>query len=445
MKRLILYTLATLFAVASSFDSLFAQARVARSEFICFDKREDAEKDIRDNIDKYVDFCPELLFEDSGTVRAVYEQVVDVPAAWNDFSAYLHVENVGADYAIFINGEQVTKPIDRYTPVEIFLSPYLEQGPNTIAVVVVAEPYMERIVENLILPARKQFENCYIFAQRRVGVFDYNVRLLPDAENKYGRLKLDVTVDNTFTTDEVLELGYDLYDPTGKLVDFTVNRYTFAAESRDTVTFQPYCYNSNQFRWSEGNPKLYTAMLYVKRGGVLREYISMKVGFAKYGYNEKGEILLFDKPLYLNKQRYNAASDAKTTESQIKALKAKGINCLCPEYPQPQWFYSICDRVGMYVIDSAAVASPTSADNREVDGTPSNDPDLLEDYLLRVEAMYRRAQNHVSIIAFSLGSAETGNGYNLYKAYELLKSYGDSRAIIFEGAAGEWNTDLINE
>ena len=154
MKRLILYTLATLFAVASSFDSLFAQARVARSEFICFDKREDAEKDIRDNIDKYVDFCPELLFEDSGTVRAVYEQVVDVPAAWNDFSAYLHVENVGADYAIFINGEQVTKPIDRYTPVEIFLSPYLEQGPNTIAVVVVAEPYMERIAENLTLPAR---------------------------------------------------------------------------------------------------------------------------------------------------------------------------------------------------------------------------------------------------------------------------------------------------
>ena len=64
---------------------------------------------------------------------------------------------------------------------------------------------------------------------------------------------------------------------------------------------------------------------------------------------------------------------------------------------------------------------------------------------MRVEAMYRRAQNHVSIIAFSLGSAETGNGYNLYKAYELLKSYGDSRAIIFEGAAGEWNTDLINE
>ena len=60
---------------------------------------------------------------------------------------------------------------------------------------------------------------------------------------------------------------------------------------------------------------------------------------------------------------------------------------------------------------------------------------------MRVEAMYRRAQNHVSISAFSLGG-NIGNGYNMYKAYELLKSYGDSRPIIFDGAQGEWNSDI---
>jgi beta-galactosidase len=56
--------------------------------------------------------------------------------------------------------------------------------------------------------------------------------------------------------------------------------------------------------------------------------------------------------------------------------------------------------------------------------------------------MYRRAQNHVCIIAFRLANDPSGNGYNLYKAYELLKSFGDSRAVIYEGADGEWNTDL---
>lgn len=442
MKRLTLYAALLLVVATLSAQTLVAQALVARSEFICYDKREDAVADVRDNIDKYIAFSPVLQFEDSGKVRAVYEQIVDIPAAWQDFRTYLHMENVGADYTIFINGEQITEPVDRFTPTEIFISPYLEQGENTLAVVVVAEEYMDALSEQLSLPEREQFTNCYIFAQRRVGVFDYNVRLLPVGDNDYGRLKLDVYVDNSFTTDEELELGYDLYDPNGKLVDYTVNRYLIGAQSRDTITFKPYSYNSNAFRWSERNPKLYTAMIYVKRGGVNREYIPLKVGFAEYGYNEKGEITLFGKPLYLNKERYNSAADAKTTESQIKALKAKGVNCLCPDYPQPQWFYSLCDRLGVYVIDCAAISSPSLGDNRNVGGTPSNDPLLKDEYLRRVDAMYRRAQNHVSIIAFSLGGSTTGNGYNMYKAYELLKSYGDTRPILFEGAQGEWNSDI---
>jgi hypothetical protein len=30
----------------------------------------------------------------------------------------------------------------------------------------------------------------------------------------------------------------------------------------------------------------------------------------------------------------------------------------------------------------------------------------------------------------------------MYKAYEALKAKGDSRAIIYGGADGEWNSDL---
>ena len=442
MKKVILYTLALVAMALSTHQEVMAQARIARSEFLCYDKREDAQNDIRTKIENYIAISPSLQFEESsGVVRAVYEQQIDVPAAWNDFSAYLHMESVGADYTIFINGGQICDPIDKFSPADLYISPYLEQGTNTLAVVIVAEPYMERLAEGLTIAQRTKFENCYIFAQRRVGVYDYNVRLLPDSLNRFGRLQLDITVENSFTTDEELELGFDLYDPEGKLVDYSVNKFRFEGNTRDTVTFKPFSYNSNHFRWSASNPKLYNLMIYVKRGGVLREYIPVKVGFAKHGYNDNGEILLFDKPLTLNKRTYNAAKDKTTTQQEIKALKAKGINCLCPEYPQPKWFYALCDALGMYVIDCAALASPSTADNREVNGTPSNDPLLKDEYLMRVEAMYRRAQNHVSIIGFSLGT-NIGNGYNMYKAYELLKSYGDSRPILFEGAQGEWNTDI---
>lgn len=443
MKRALLYTFLLLGVAISSAEELAAQARIARSEFICYDKREDAKRDIRTNIDKYIDLRPTLQFEATeGTVRAVYEQKVEVPAAWNDYNTYLHTENVGADYTIFINGKQITAPIDQFTPTDLYISPYLEQGENTVAVVIVDEAYMSLLDEGLVQPKREQFTNCYIFAQRRLAVYDFNVRMLPDSLDRFAQLRLDVTADNSFASNETIEIGYDIYAPDGKLMEYSVNDLSLEGFSRDTLSFTPYIYHSNPNRWSATNPKLYALTLYVKRSGIPWEYIPLKVGFAEYGYNDNGEITLFGKPLTLKKSVYNAAADRATTEKEIKALKAKGINCLTPNYPQPNWFYDICDRVGMYVIDCAAISSPTNAENRDIDGTPANAPWYEEDYLRRVETMYRRAQNHVSIIAFSLGNAPSGNGYNMYKAYELLKSFGDSRAIIYAGAEGEWNSDI---
>ena len=441
MKKSIFYPIFAFLALFVSLDGAFAQAVISRTEFICYDKRNDAKSDIRTNNDKYIDLCPTLQFEGEGSVRAVYEQEIVVPASWNDYNAYLHTENIGGDYTIFVNGVQITEAIDRFTPTETYISSYLDQGKNIVAIVIVDEPYMEAVAEGMTMPKRTQFENCYIFAQRRLGVYDFNVRLVPDSLERFAQLKLDVLVDNSFSSDEVIEVGYDIYAPDGKLMEYSVNDLALEKFTRDTLSFKPYIYHSNPNRWTAANPKLYDLTLYVKRSGILWEYIPLKVGFAEYGYTEGGDITAFGKPLTLKKEAYNAAADKATTEREIKALKQRGINCLTPDYPQPRWFYDICDKVGIYVIDCAAVTSPSMADNRALGGTPANAPELVDEYLRRVESMYHRAQNHVCIIAFSLGK-KAGNGYNLYKAYELLKSKGDSRAIIYEDADGEWNSDL---
>lgn len=441
MKKSIFYPIFAFLALFVSLDGAFAQAVISRTEFICYDKRNDAKSDIRTNNDKYIDLRPTLQFEGEGSVRAVYEQEIVVPASWNDYNAYLHTENIGGDYTIFVNGVQITEAIDRFTPTETYISSYLDQGKNIVAIVIVDEPYMEAVAEGMTMPKRTQFENCYIFAQRRLGVYDFNVRLVPDSLERFAQLKLDVLVDNSFSSDEVIEVGYDIYAPDGKLMEYSVNDLALEKFTRDTLSFKPYIYHSNPNRWTAANPKLYDLTLYVKRSGILWEYIPLKVGFAEYGYTEGGDITAFGKPLTLKKEAYNAAADKATTEREIKALKQRGINCLTPDYPQPRWFYDICDKVGIYVIDCAAVTSPSMADNRALGGTPANAPELVDEYLRRVETMYHRAQNHVCIIAFSLGK-KAGNGYNLYKAYELLKSKGDSRAIIYEDADGEWNSDL---
>ena len=71
----------------------------------------------------------------------------------------------------------------------------------------------------------------------------------------------------------------------------------------------------------------------------------------------------------------------------------------------------------------------------------SNDPSLADEYLERVKAMYYRSRNFTCVIAYALGNP-SGNGYNMYKAYEWLKSVETARPVIYADAAGEWNTDL---
>jgi beta-galactosidase len=58
-----------------------------------------------------------------------------------------------------------------------------------------------------------------------------------------------------------------------------------------------------------------------------------------------------------------------------------------------------------------------------------------------VKAMYYRSRNFTCVVAYSLGG-RSGNGYNMYKAYQWLKSVEKSRPVIYADADGEWNSDL---
>ena len=51
--------------------------------------------------------------------------------------------------------------------------------------------------------------------------------------------------------------------------------------------------------------------------------------------------------------------------------------------------------------------------------------------------MYHRSRNHTSIIGFALGR-DSGNGYNMYKAYQWLKSVEPSNPSSTSAPTGEW-------
>lgn len=435
MRHLFLLSIALL-----SIISTYAQpARIYRSEFITFDKREDAKAGKRTETVGYEDFKPERIAIAGGEVRFV--QKINVDATRNDYNTFFHLENVGMAYTLFVNNEPVAEVEDPYTPADFVLSKYLRQGVNEI-MVGVRQSRTPQLQENIFQPDFAQFENSYFFIQRRLYVRDFDIILEPDTTRQYAKLKLDVIVANDFNFKEKIEVGFDIYDPKGKLKEYSVNDIEVEGRSVDTLHFNPDVYHTYNFKWGDGKTPLYDVMIYVKRNGMLWEYIPLQIGFGKTVLRNN-KFYRFDQVLHVQKkEHFNALDDRHKTYVAIEQAKLRGYNTLCPDYPQPKWFYEMCDKAGMFVIDRANINSPTNNTNRGVGGTPANDPTLVDEYLERVKAMYYRSRNHSCIIAFALGGDNSGNGYNMYKAYEWLKAEESVRPIIYLGTENEWNTDL---
>ena len=206
MRKFLLAGIALFFAIAG-----YAQSpRVFRSEFITYDKREDAVTDKRDEIARYWAYKPERIAIAGGEVRFV--QKITIDATLNDYNLFLHLENAGMAYTLFINNEEICDVEDHITPADFMISPYLRQGVNEI-MVAMRQTRLPQLQENIIQPEFPQFENSYMFAQRRLSVRDFNIILEPDSSRQYAKLKLDVIVANDFNFKETIQVGFDIYDP----------------------------------------------------------------------------------------------------------------------------------------------------------------------------------------------------------------------------------------
>ena len=430
MKRYI----ATILALVAS-ATLSAQ-QVYRTEFSVFDLREAALRNDHSKTEHHIRFAPKTI-EAVGKVEVV-GQTVNMPTAWSDYNVYLHIQNTIKAYDLVVNEQLVASVEDSYTPADFLLSPYLRQGDNEILLLLRRSQSIELhngSKSNLV----EQFRGSYLFAQHRKHIFDYDARIVESGKTL--NLELDIAVRNDFNFEEVVQVGYDIYSPENKLIDYAVREFPVAGRSVDTLRIRTSLGEESRFLWSDKSPKLYRLTLYTKRDGKPREYISFRIGAGTSSFAE-GKLLRNGKPIVVKSARYNARTTYNEALAEIKALKATGVNTLLPDNPQPEWFYDICDGLGIYVVERANINPDENPTNRKIGGTPSNNPELVGEYLARIKAMYYRTRNHSCIVAYALGGDAAGNGYNMYKAYQWLKSVEKHRAVICTSADGEWNSDL---
>lgn len=366
---------------------------------------------------------------------------IEIPVLWLDRDLFLHVDGIGTAYALFVNEKRMGYSEDSRTPAEYDISDAVTDGLNRLRIDTYG--YSTGSWLETLLPSAYTgtLRNVYLYSQPKLHIENFTLSTRPDTTGKHILADIAVIMSNSYSTREKITLGYDIYSPEGKLLTYNLCETELDPYGCDTLRFREYLYGSfDKIGWSPASPNLYKLMFYTRRAGRITEYIPLKLGI-KWVDVVEGELRINGKRAELRPAYYDAGADAKTTQAQLEALKKQRYNTLYVGYPQPGWFYELCDRVGFYVVDQANINTGFRTDDRNVGGTLANRPEYLPAFLDRAAFMRGRSKNHVCVLALSLGGA-SGNGYNFYKTYQWLKQTDTLHPVIYRDVQGEWNSDL---
>jgi len=131
----------------------------------------------------------------------------------------------------------------------------------------------------------------------------------------------------------------------------------------------------------------------------------------------------------------------ESMERDIQLMKQNNINAVrSSHYPNHPYWYNLCDKYGLYVIDEANIEShPLAIDEETQIG---NELSWLPAHLDRTKRMFYRNRNHPSIIIWSLGN-EAGFGEIFKTTYHWLKQNDDTRPVQYEPAGLDDYTDIF--
>ncbi|MDR2891209.1 MAG: hypothetical protein LBV18_06415 [Alistipes sp.] len=418
-----------------------------RTEFVSYDNRGEADAaDPRGS--KYhrpLTFRRVASPEAAATSSAatVFETTIDIPGLWLDRDVWIRDTGRTGRYFIMVNGEAVAMNTDSYGMNDYYLTPYLRQGTNRIALEFADDASsdfpggeMEDFARDA---ARQTIDNLYIWSQPRIHIFDYTATGHFSEEAGDVILDLDVVMVNSFNTDETINVGYDIYDPRGVLKDYSFEDAVIPGRGCDTVRFRNKVYGTERFVYSAENPALYSVMLSVKQGGRPTEYIPIKVAFGLTDFDGEN-VTRAGKTIAISAFEGDFPVE-RGTRDKLRALKRQGVNTIYATRPQQKWFYDMCAAEGLYVVDCAAVECDPGDGSRRPTGTAANDPSLVARFVDRQQAMYYRNRTRPNVIGWAIGSG-SGNGYNMYKSYEWLRGVDSTRPAVYRFAEGEWNTDV---
>ena len=358
-----------------------------------------------------------------------YRRHFTLTAAQARSNVVLRIGSATSNVRVWVNGNEVGYSEDSKLEAAFDITPYVRKGDNVIALAIM------RWCDGTYLECQDFWRLCGIargvrldFRPRKGGLVDVRV-----SADMTGAFDFDVTVSGG-----AKYVRYELTAPNGTTISQLEKVYGDGA-----------CWNGKLGApelWSAETPNLYILKVTTLNGCKKPvESATLDVGFRSVEI-KGGQLLVNGQPVLIKGvNRHEMSPDGAYCVTRdemlrdIRVMKELNINTVrtC-HYPDDPYWYELCDRYGLYVIDEADIESHGMGYG---DKTLAKNPIFEAAHMIRMQRMVQRDINYPCIIIWSLGN-EAGNGPNFEKTYKWAKEYDPSRPVQYERAELAWNTDI---
>ncbi len=347
---------------------------------------------------------PPFVATDNDT--GCYLRRFTLPESMKNRPVTLRFEGVGSMFYVYVNGHEAGMSKGAHMAAEFDVTSLLREGENTLCVKVLRFSDGSYLEIQDMYHMSGIFRSVYLLAWPQKGRVE-DILVQADCAGV-----LSVSVQGAGSFSGVL---YDGETSCAKL-----------SERQNDVTLD------GIRLWSAEDPYLYKLVIQVDD-----EFFPVTVGFRSVEIRDS-QLLVNGRAIKakgVNHHDTNTelgwAVSREALETDVLLMKRHNINFVrTSHYPSDSYFYDLCDRYGIYVLDEADI---------ECHGMGITDVNILSSdrdweyaYVDRAQRMVLRDRSHPCVIVWSMGN-ESGFGENFRSVSKAIKEL-DPRPIHYAGA-----------
>ncbi len=360
-----------------------------------------------------------------------YRTVFTLPSSWTGEQVFLRFEKVASGSFVWVNGLQVGYNEGAQEPFEYNITPYLKEGENTLAVLVL------KYCDGYYLEGQDYwrlagiFDDVTVYATAQARIYDWQV--ITDFDNDYTDSQLSIAVDvKTYNTAaSKLKVKATVSRDGKKVAEMSSRAFSVKKGEKSTQTLLATVKAPD--KWTSETPSLYDLHLELlgSDGSVIDE-VDKKMGFKKTEIID-GVFYLNGVPIKVNAQcshmqhpELGHAMDEATIRKDMEILKQFGFNAVrTSHYPPVNEYLDLADEYGLYIIDE-------TGDEAHATEYISGLPEWIPMYQERVRRMVLRDRNHPCVLFWSAGN-ESGEGSDINEVVNEGKRLDPTRYWMYGG------------